>query len=194
MASKSAYLNEKQFIYKRYFDVDQRLLLGAIVILSILFPIIIPHTQFILGVIINILLILSALYLDEPLCYLPAFVPSLIVFALAILFSKAGGLPALLLPVIWAGNLSLIVVIRTLKHKKLNNLTKTVGFVALPPIIKSILMGVLTFALIHTAGLKTIFLLPMSLFQFITATTATVAMTLVFFGASCLIGDKNVKK
>ncbi len=133
--------------------------LAGVVFLSILFPIILPHQQIVLGSAVNALLYTSALLIKSKKAYVPAVIPSSVVAALALLFARKFIIP--LLPVIWLGNATLIFLTRHFGKD-----AKAMGIAA---IVKPIVMGIGTSLLIAAGIVPTKMLVPFFALQLITA-------------------------
>ena len=113
------YKNINSNLFKSNFVEKNFSLLVNITIL-LLIPFLL-HEQFLTGILVNAILIKSALDFKEKKVYLIAFMPSIAVFASGFMLGTLNGALLSMLPFIFAGNLVLMFGVRKLfVEKKLN--------------------------------------------------------------------------
>ncbi len=181
--SKMKHLIKKMFNLREsvtLLSTNENLQLSIILALAITFPIILPHQQLILGSFINALLYFSAIRIKGLKAYLPAFLPSLVVAALSILFSKPSIID--MIPVIWVGNCTLIHI-----TKKFGKNWKAMGLASL---LKPIVMGLGTWMLIWAKMVPAKMLVPFFGLQFVTAICGALLVSIAFFLYNTFIASR----
>jgi hypothetical protein len=158
-------------------STNENLQLSIILALAITFPILLPHQQLILGSFINALLYVAAIRIKGIKAYLPAFLPSLVVAALSILFAKSSIIA--MLPIIWCGNCVLVYI-----TKKFGKDWEAIGLASL---LKPIVMGFGTWMLITTRIVPAKMLVPFFGLQFVTAICGALLVSLTLFLYNTLI-------
>lgn len=133
-----------------------------------LIPFLFGHSQWIMGVLVNATLILSALNLRSKMLIPAIMLPSLAVLASGIIFDQFTHFLVFMIPFIWIGNTILVYSFKKLKLKKKMN-----SFIVL--IIgggmKTLFLFSAAFILYKLSLIPAIFLTTMGLFQLYTVIT-----------------------
>jgi hypothetical protein len=103
--------------YTNYYESFE---LFALTLVAFIFPFLIGHPQYLVGIIVNSMLILSALNLKSYKILPVVLAPSLGVLAKGLVFGSLSKFLLLLIPSIWIGNLILVFTFKAfrLKHKR----------------------------------------------------------------------------
>ena len=138
-------------------------------IVAYLTPLFLAHSQFLLGAIVNSMLITTALYTRGKSLLPLIFLPSLGVLTKGVLFGPLTVYLFFMLPFIWIGNAILIFSIKSihLKHKKSYLFAAFSGSA-----IKSLFLFSTAFILFSLKIVPALFLTTFGIIQFITALSA----------------------
>lgn len=149
--------------------------------ISFLVPFLIGHPQQIVGVIVNAMLVLSALNLKGTKLLPVIIAPSLGVLARGIIFGPYTIFLTIMIPFIWLGNFILVYAIQKLHvHKKINKWTT----LATGALAKTTFLFTTAFLLVNIGALPALFLTTMGIFQLYTAIT----------GGIIAIGIQTIRK
>ena len=157
--------------YKALFKSENKLLL-VLAFSALIIPIVLAHAQFtnqlIIGSIVNFLLASSAMYLTLKKALPVILIPAIAAVLSGIIFGKFTMFLVYLVPVIWIGNAVYVYFIKNFNLvNKMNYFASVLG----ASIIKSIIIFSATFVLVLAGIVPEIFLIPMSLMQFVTGVT-----------------------
>ncbi|MGC9310922.1 MAG: hypothetical protein ACP5E4_04350 [Candidatus Aenigmatarchaeota archaeon] len=136
---------------------------------ALLMPLLLFQSQFLLGTVVNAMLISGALYLKGKEMLPLIILPSIGTLAKGVLFGPLTVNLIYMLPFIWMGNAVLIYSIKGLHLKKGFNLPKSA---ALASIFKSGLLFASAFALFSAGFVPPAFLTAFGIMQFVTAFSA----------------------
>jgi hypothetical protein len=132
-----------------------------------LVPFSLGHPQLLVGVVVNTVLVLTALEISSYKKIVPLlFAPSLGVLARGLIFGPYTPFLALMAPFIWAGNAMLVVLVREFYKNRKSNYGIALGAGAL---IKTGFLFSTAFALVSLSILPALFLETMGIFQLATA-------------------------
>ncbi len=137
---------------------------------SFLMPIILRHPQFLMGIIINMILIKTAFSFKKSKFFLLAVFPSLGVLTAGILFQESTKYLMYILPFIWFGNYLFMQLI------KINIKKNYFVTILISSFVKALFLFTFTFVLYYVNVIPKIFLFAMGYMQFITAFTAGIIM------------------
>lgn len=135
-------------------------------IICFFLPFLIGHPQQIVGVLVNTMLILSAMNLKGYRLLPVIIAPTLGVFARGMIFGPFTIFLAYMIPFIWVGNFILVYAFQKLKvQKKINYwITLAVGALA-----KTAFLFTIAYLLVNVGVIPVLFLTTMGLFQLYTA-------------------------
>jgi len=141
-------------------------------VVAFFLPLMIGHPQIVVGVLVNALLITSALNVKGYKLLPVIIAPSLGVLSRGILFGPFTMLLVYMIPFIWVGNLILVYAFKALNlHKKMNKwVTLVLGAFA-----KTLFLFAAAYILVRTDVLPVLFLTAMGIFQFYTAILGGIA-------------------
>ena len=132
-----------------------------------LMPFTIGHPQLLVGVVVNTMLVLTALEIKSYKAVLPLlFAPSIGVLARGLIFGPYTPFLAIMAPFIWAGNAVLVVMIRGLYQNRKTNYAITLGAASLA---KAGFLFSVAFIFVSLSILPAMFLETMGVFQLATA-------------------------
>ncbi len=107
------------------------------IFLAAIIPIVFKHPQLLVGSVVNTLLVLSALHFKGIKSLIIAFIPSLSVVCVGLLFGNLTHFLIWILPFIWIGNIVYMLMFKRIILKKQN-----VSVLIFAPLIKAIILGV----------------------------------------------------
>ena len=164
--TKSFGLNN--YYFNRFYDAFSLLLLTTT---AFLIPFVLGHPQFLVGTIVNLLLIEASLYLDFKKTIPIITMPSLGALSRAILFGPLTIFLIYMIPFIWIANTILVLVIKVLHFKFKKNLF-VVG--VLGAVLKTAFLFATAFTLFSFGIVPKQFLTAFGINQFLTAFSALV--------------------
>jgi hypothetical protein len=136
-------------------------------LVGFLMPFTIGHPQLLVGVVVNTMLVLTALEIKSYKAVIPLlFAPSIGVLARGLIFGPYTPFLAIMAPFIWAGNALLVVMIRELYQNRKANYAITLGAASLA---KASFLFSIAFAFVSLSILPAMFLETMGAFQLATA-------------------------
>lgn len=138
-------------------------------------PFILTHPQLLLGAFVNALLLVAASFLPFSLATPVALMPSLGALSRGILFGPLTPLLYYLIPIIWLGNIALILV-----FKKVNPRYGYFWALILAAAVKTCLLFFPAFLLVKIKLLPPLFLTTMGSFQFLTALSGGILLFTLF--------------
>jgi hypothetical protein len=134
--------------------------------LAFFVPLAIGHPQFVVGVLVNCAIVLSALNLKEYKLLPVIILPSLAVLSRGIIFGPFTMYLVYMIPFIWAGN---FILLFAFKELKLRRKLKGIYTLAIGAISKSAVLFLSAFILVKSGILPSPFLVSMGIIQFYTA-------------------------
>lgn len=136
-------------------------------LVGFLMPFAIGHPQLLVGVVVNTMLVLTALEIKPYKAIIPLlFAPSIGVLARGLIFGPYTPFLAIMAPFIWAGNAILVVVVRELYNNRKGNYAITLGAAS---VAKTGFLFSAAFAFVSLSILPPLFLETMGVFQLATA-------------------------
>jgi len=158
---------------EKYVQENKNIFLAALVLFIL--PLL-PLNQFIVGTIVNAILIKSAISMNSKKVFLLSVLPSLAVFLGGVLFANVTLEIALMLPFIWAGNFVLMLLTRKLfvsdkKSYFVSTLISSIG--------KTLILFFAAFVLLYFGLVPAVFLTMFGVMQFVTAQSGAVLVYLV---------------
>ena len=165
----SKYLNEA---YYEYSEKHQILEMAALGLLGFMLPFALGTPQIIIGILVNALIIRSALSLPSYKTLPVLFTPSIGAIAQGALFGPFNVFLILMMPFIWSGNLILLYSFKAkIKHGYNYLLTLVAGSAA-----KAGFLFVAAYILYSASIIPAVFLTTMGIMQFTTAVLGGVAV------------------
>jgi hypothetical protein len=163
MDNKYEYAKKEE--YKFWFRQENIEMIGYSII-SFFLPFLIGHPQQIVGVLVNAMLVMSALNLKGYRLLPVIIAPTLGVFARGIIFGPFTIFLAYMIPFIWIGNFILVYAFQKLKvQKKINSwITLAIGALA-----KTAFLFTIAYLLVNVGIIPALFLTTMGVFQLYTA-------------------------
>lgn len=160
-------VNKKRFITSNVTEYVEFFLLCTI---AIAIPLLIRHPQLVVGISVNLALILTAVNIKGWFKVIPLIMlPSIAALAAGFLFGSFTLYLVYLLPVIWLGNASLVLLMKYLYvHREVPFLLS----VPIAAVLKMTILFVATFLFVLMGILPEIFLSIMGIMQFSTALIA----------------------
>lgn len=129
-------------------------------------PFFLGHPQWLVGSVVNCLLVVAALELQGRNLLPVILLPSLGALSRGLLFGPFTPFLAIMVPFIWAGNALLVAGMKSLYLKFKQNYWVSLGASAL---LKTVFLFACAFALVNSSVLPALFLTTMGATQFVTA-------------------------
>ena len=161
-------------IYKRldYILLNRYVQLSTFYIILFLFPILLPRPQFLLGTLINFLLILGITQFKFKQILPALFLPSIASYTYGLLFGSATHFLLYLIPVIGVGNIVYVLIYKYIRKEYLN--------ILIASSLKAIFLFSSVLVLNKIIGLPSIFLTSMGVIQLFTALTGGLLARYIF--------------
>lgn len=129
------------------------------------------HDQLITGTLVNAILIVTSINYSLKKIFWLSFIPSIVVFSTGLLFGGLTSAILLMLPIIWAGNTALMLLVKKLFAKKKENYFLSVSIAAA---IKAVLLLASASILFSLSLVPAAFLTIFGITQFVTAESGAV--------------------
>ena len=139
--------------------------------LAFFIPIIMDGPQILTGSLINLLMILAITQFRVKDILPVFFLPSLSTYTYGLLFGGASNFLLILIPVIGISNIIYVLLFKNLESKYLKYL--------LPQVCKSIFLYAITYLLVRTVGLPSLFLTAMGITQLLTGSIGIIVAGII---------------
>lgn len=163
IANVDIYHNHADYNYTAFNENVQVVLYSVV---SFLIPFVLGHPQWLVGTLVNMMLILGAQNLKGTKLFAMIFMPSLGVLSAGLLFGTLTKFLVFFIPVIWIGNITLVY---GYKYMRANTKFNALNSVSAAIIAKVALLWVYAFTLVSFGIVPNLFLYTMGVFQLMTA-------------------------
>lgn len=180
------YHNHTEYEYETLHENLQVLLYSVI---SFGLPFFLGHPQWLVGSLVNMMLVLGAQNLKGYKLLAMVFMPSLGVLTAGVLFGSLTKYLLFFMPMIWVGNIALVYGYKYLRHHFKNGVFNSISFAILA---KVAILGADAYILTSFNVVPDVFMFTMGVFQLITAVIgAFLAMGITRYGLSRIAKSEN---
>ena len=175
------FIEKTHFIYDKhteyiYSSFNENLQVVLYSLIGFCTPFFLGHPQFLVGSIVNMMLILGAQNLKGYKLFAMIITPSLGVFSAGLLFGGLTKYLLYLMPMIWIGNMILVYGYKYLRSHYKNSVLNSISFAILA---KVLILTVNAYILVSFNVVPSVFLTAMSVLQLVTAVSGAFVALLV---------------